>query len=176
MRMRGLTHIYTGDGKGKTTAAVGLIIRCVGNQGKVLFAQFLKDNHSSERNVLKQLPMVTVVSSEKTFGFLWELSKDELQEVKEVYNRLLQSVLAAARTGQYRMMVLDEIISAYNYSIIEKEVLIDFLITKPEELEVVMTGREPATELQEFAHYISEIKKIKHPFDQGVDARIGIEM
>lgn len=173
--MRGLIHIYTGDGKGKTTAAIGLSIRCAGSGGEVLFSQFIKNNHSNELNILKQISNIQVVTTEKTFGFISRLSENERIEAKKVYSSYLYHVFELVKAKNPRMLILDEIIGAYNYNVIEHHMLTDFLINKPEELEVVMTGRNPALELVELADYVSDIKKVKHPFDQGINARIGIE-
>lgn len=173
--MRGLVHIYSGDGKGKTTASIGLCIRCAGSGGNVLFSQFIKNNQSSELNILKQIPNTQVITCDKTFGFISRLSEVERFEAKKVYSDYLEYVLEQVRTKNFRMLVLDEIIGAYNYEVIDCQTLIDFLKNKPESLEVIMTGRNPSLELIELADYISEVKKVKHPFDHGVSARIGIE-
>ena len=173
--MRGLVHIYSGDGKGKTTASIGLSIRCAGSGGDVLFSQFIKNNESSELNILKQIPNIQLITCDKTFGFISRLSEEERFEVKKVYSDYLYRVLEQVWTKDFRMLVLDEIIGAYNYDVIDRQSLMDFLKNKPESLEVIMTGRNPDLELFEVADYVSEVKKVKHPFDHGVSARIGIE-
>lgn len=173
--MRGLVHIYSGDGKGKTTASIGLSIRCAGSGGDVLFSQFIKNNQSSELNILKQIPNIQLITCDKTFGFISRLSEEERFEAKEVYSNYLYHVLELVKTKNFRILVLDEIIGAFNYDVIDRQTLIDFLKSKPESLEVIMTGRNPGLELIELADYISEVKKVKHPFDHGVGARIGIE-
>ena len=83
--------------------------------------------------------------------------------------------IAAARNGEVDLLILDEAIAAYNLKLVDSKLLLEFLNTKPEALEVVLTGRDPAPELVELADYVSEVKKIKHPFDRGVKARKGIE-
>jgi len=145
---RGLIHIYCGDGKGKTTAAIGLSIRAAGSGKRVLFVQFLKKSETSELNILENMRGVTVLRPNG--GEEWMDRKADL-------------------------LVLDEAIGAYNKEVIDRVRLLKFLHEKPEELEVVMTGRNPAEELIDLADYVSEIKKVKHPFDKGVRARIGIE-
>jgi len=172
---KGLIHIYTGDGKGKTTAAVGLSIRCVGSGGTVVFTQFLKDNKSSELKVLKTIEGILLIPSEKTFGFYFNMTDQVKEEAKEVYGRLLRKAIEQATKEEYQMLVLDEIISTYNNNLIDQQYLLDFLKNKPNQLEVVLTGRNPSKELLELADYVSEIKKVKHPFDTGIHARIGIE-
>ena len=173
--MKGLIHIYEGDGKGKTTAAVGLSIRCAGNGGKVIFTQFLKDNTSSELKILNLLDAVDVVSSESYFGFYRSMSEETKDKAKEVYSNQLDFVINKALHQEYQMLVLDEIIAAYNFHLINQEHLYEFLKNKPDQLEVVMTGRNPAEQLVELADYISRITKIKHPYDKGISAREGIE-
>ena len=172
---KGLIHIYTGDGKGKTTAAVGLTVRCAGSGEKVVFTQLMKGNHSSERNVLEHMDNVIVVPAERTFGFSWTLSDEEKAEAKEVYTRQFETAVAKAKSENCRMVVFDEMISAYNNDMIDRGAVLDFLHHKPEYLEVVLTGRDPAEELAAAASYISDIQKVKHPYDEGVPFRRGIE-
>ncbi len=173
--MKGLIHIYTGDGKGKTTAAIGLGIRFVGNGGKVLFTQFLKDNKSSELKVLQGINGISLLLCEETFGFYSRMNEDTKRRAKEVFSHYLEQVMEQSKQDGVGLLILDEIIGAYNYKLIECEQFLDFLRNKPEGLEVVMTGRNPSNELIELADYVSEIVKRKHPFDQGIMARMGIE-
>ncbi len=173
--MKGLIHIYEGDGKGKTTAAIGLSIRCAGSGGKVIFAQFVKDNKSSELKLLETIDNISVVLSDAHFGFYWTMSEDTKEKAKEVYSGLLEKAIEIAKSQDCQMLVLDEIISTYNNNLVDQTNFIEFLKNKPEQLEVVMTGRNPAKELVELADYVSEIKKVKHPYDKGIHARKGIE-
>ncbi len=173
--MEGLIHIYTGSGKGKTTAAVGLGVRCAGNGGKVLFSQFLKDNKSSELNILSTIENIHLQLCTDTFGFYFRMTEETKKKAKETYGNYLAGIIECAQSGEYRMLIMDEIIATYNYELIDRQMLLDFLHNKPAQLEVVLTGRDPAQELVELANYVSEIMKIKHPFDQGIPARIGIE-
>jgi cob(I)alamin adenosyltransferase len=173
--MKGLVHIYTGDGKGKTTASIGLSIRCAGSGGDVLFSQFIKDNQSSELNILRQIPNIHVILCNRTFGFISRLSESERLDAKKVYSDYLYYVLELAKSKEYRMLVMDEIIGAYNHDVIDRQLFLDFLNNRPEALEVILTGRNPTKELLELADYVSDIRKVKHPFDHGIYARIGIE-
>jgi cob(I)alamin adenosyltransferase len=173
--MNGLIHIYEGDGKGKTTAAIGLSIRCAGNGGKVIFTQFLKDNKSSELNILTAISHIDVVPSDEFFGFYSKMSEETKGRAKAVYSALLETVIKKASKEEYQMLVLDEAIAAYNFKLINQTMLLEFLKNKPNQLEVVMTGRSPAEELVELADYVSRINKIKHPYDKGIKARVGIE-
>ena len=101
------------------------------------------------------------------------MTDEEKKEAREVYNELLKEVIEKSKKAD--MLVMDEIIATYNNNLIDREMFLDFLRNKPENLEVVMTGRDPVDELVELADYISEIKKIKHPFDKGINSRVGIE-
>lgn len=173
--MKGLIHIYTGNGKGKSTAAAGLAVRCAGSGRKVLYTQFLKDNSSSELNVLEAIENISLVMSPKCFGFYWKMTESQKDEARRTYSSLLESAVRQATEGGFSMLVLDEIIAAYNFDLIDRHFLLSFLENRPEGLEVVMTGRDPAEELVALADYVSEIKKIKHPYDKGICAREGIE-
>lgn len=169
----GLIHIYCGDGKGKTTAAMGLLLRACGDGKRVLVTQFLKDGSSSEIKMLHTIPNVTVKVVSKSFGFYKNMSDEQRQEAKLLYSHLLKEVIAEA--SNFDLLIFDEIISAYTYQLIQQEDLLEFLRQKPKYLEVVMTGRNPEQTLLEFADYVTEMKKIKHPYDKNILARQGIE-
>lgn len=173
--MRGMIHIYTGEGKGKTTAAIGLSIRCAGSGSKVVFAQFLKGNQSSEVAVLSSTEGITYLPCEKEFGFLFYLAEEERAEAFIVFQNHLEKAIANAKNENARLLILDEIIPTYREGMIDKDFFLNFLRNKPEELEVVLTGRNPEEVLIQLADYVSEIKMIKHPFTSGVKAREGIE-
>ena len=169
-------HIYCGDGKGKTTAAVGLAVRAAGNGKKVVLTQFLKDGRSSELNILRELPQIKVLSCTRCFGFFWNMSEEQKEEARKAYTDLFEEAVREAIDSHAFLLVMDEFVAAYNHGMIDREKALNFLKNKPEELEVVLTGREPAPELVELADYVSEIQKRKHPFDQGIPARKGIEL
>ena len=173
--MKSLIHIYTGDGKGKTTAAIGLSIRFSCNGGKVLFTQFLKDNKSSELSILNNLDGIELLLCEETFGFYSRMNEQTKERAEKVYRDYLNEILEIIKNKDIQMLIMDEVIGAYNYNLIDKDTLLTFLKNKSEHLEVVMTGRNPEPELIELADYVSEIVKVKHPFDQGIYARMGIE-
>lgn len=175
MKEKGFIHIYEGDGKGKTSAGVGLSIRCAGSGQDVLYTQFLKDDSSSELNILKNLDHIHVISCEKTFGFTFNMNDEQKKDAAEFYSDHLKRVIEEVQSKKYRLLVLDEIIASYNLKMVDTQMLLSFLKNKPEELEVVLTGRDPGEELVGLADYVSRIVKIKHPFDQGIHARLGIE-
>ena len=164
---KGLVHIYCGDGKGKTSAAIGLAVRAAGNGMKVLFTRFLKTEDSGELKILDQISGIEVIHLKKSFGFYKTLS--------EMYFRLWKEILVDVRKEEYDVLVMDEFMAAYNYGLIPNEDAITFLKEKPEKMEIVLTGRNPDMQLIELADYVSEIKKRKHPFDRGIYARKGIE-
>ena len=171
--MAGLIHIYCGDGKGKTTAALGLAVRAAGSGKKVLLLQFFKDGKSSEFNVLKSVQGIEVVPQTRSFGFSWTLTDSEKAEAKAYYSGLLED--AFTRAKGCGLLVLDEAMSACTTGMIDEDRLLELLRQKPEELEVVMTGRDPSAALLEAADYVTEMCKRKHPFENGVPARRGIE-
>ena len=169
-------HIYCGDGKGKSTAAMGLTVRAAGSGKKVILTQFMKNGSSSEFKVLETLPQVHIFSCKKSFGFIWNMTPEQKEAARTAYTELFDQVTRAAVEEKAFLLVMDEFMSAYNLGMIDKEKALKFLQEKPEGLEVVLTGRDPAPELLELADYVSEICKRKHPFDQGIPARKGIEM
>lgn len=173
--MSGLLHIYCGDGKGKTTAALGLSIRAAGSGMKVLFLQFLKGNDSSEVKILNTIANITYLPCEKTFGFTWNMTEEEKKEVVQVCSDHLMLAINKATNEHYDLVVFDEIISAYQNNFINQDFFVDFLEHKPKTLEVVLTGRDPDQRLLQLADYVSCIEKVKHPFDQGIPSRVGIE-
>ena len=166
--------IYCGDGKGKTTACIGQAIRFSGVENfRVLFCQFFKDGTSSEVDVLKNISNIDYLMSDEKFGFIWTLSDTERQNARQCYTDLLQKIIDAK--SDYDVIVLDEIISAFNYDVLDRELLLDFLGTLPEGMHIVLSGQDPDERLLEMADYVSEVKKIKHPFDIGKSARKGLE-
>lgn len=171
--MAGLIHIYCGDGKGKTTAALGLAVRVAGSGKKVLLLQFFKDGKSSEFTALQDLQGLEVIPQTRSFGFSWTLSDSEKKEAAAYYSGLLEA--AFARAEDAGLLVLDEAMSACSTGMISEDRLLELLRQKPEELEVVLTGRDPSDALLAAADYVSEMCKRKHPFEKGVPARKGIE-
>lgn len=172
---QGMIHIYCGHGKGKTSAAVGLAVRAAGCGKKVLFARFLKNEESGELAVLDKISEIEVIHLEKSFGFFSTLSAKEKEEVHRVYESLWRRILSMISDDAYDVLVLDEFMAAYRYGVISRESALEFLRERPESLEIVLTGRGPDESLVELADYVSEILKVKHPFDRGIRARKGIE-
>lgn len=173
--MFGLIHIYCGDGKGKTTAAVGLAVRCAGRGNKVLLVQFLKSRDSGELYSLAKLPDIEVMRGKESKKFTFQMNEEEKHALLIEHNKMFEQVLAKIKNGGYSLLILDEVIGALNAKVFEMPKLIEFLRHKPENLEVVLTGRNPAPKLVEIADYVSEMRKVKHPMDKGIMAREGIE-
>lgn len=173
--MFGLIHIYCGDGKGKTTAAVGLAVRCAGRGNKVLLVQFLKSRDSGELYSLAKLPDIEVMRGKESKKFTFQMNEEEKHALLIEHNKMFEQVLEKIKNGGYSLLILDEVIGALNAKVFEMPKLIEFLRHKPENLEVVLTGRNPAPELVEIADYVSEMRKVKHPMDTGIMAREGIE-
>ncbi len=169
----GLIHIYCGDGKGKTTAAVGLGVRCLGAGGKVLMFQFLKDGSSSEVQMLKKSG-IDVLDGMKEIKFTFSMTAEEKKEAKVFYNNILDYIFKIS--PEYDMVILDEIMGAVSCGFISEEKILDFVKNKPENTELVMTGRNPSQSLIDLADYVSEVKKIKHPYDRGICARKAVEL
>ncbi|MGM9607110.1 MAG: cob(I)yrinic acid a,c-diamide adenosyltransferase [Oscillospiraceae bacterium] len=168
-----MVHIYCGDGKGKTTCAMGLAVRAAGHGRKVVVAQFLKGNNSGERAVLESLPTVNCLPVPETIKFIFAMDEQEKAEARAQMTAAFAQAVEASRDSD--LLVLDELCGAITTGMVPLEDVLAFLDNRPEGLEVVITGRDPASELQERADYITEMRKVKHPFDKGVNAREGIE-
>lgn len=183
----GLIHIYCGDGKGKTTAAVGQAVRAAGAGLKVCFCQFMKTGTSSELNILNQISDIDVISVENNYGFTWKMTDEDRAKLKIENDKALDGIAASLDEDKYQMVVFDEIISAYNNELIDKNKLHNILqkytcydveneaMIHEKCCEIVLTGRNPAKELLEMANYITEMKVIRHPYEKGISARLGIE-
>ena len=171
----GLIHIYCGDGKGKTTASLGLAIRSAGAGFKVFILQFLKNWNTSELNSLELIPNIEIIRGKEGNVFTFGMTEEQKAKSKEIHLNNFSKAKEVAFNGECDILILDEVIGAYNRNLLDREDLLNFLDNKPENLEVILTGRNPADELIERADYVSEIQKIKHPFNKGIPSRIGIE-
>ncbi|QHQ61261.1 cob(I)yrinic acid a,c-diamide adenosyltransferase [Anaerocolumna sedimenticola] len=173
---QGLIHVYCGDGKGKTTAAIGLAIRAAGSGMRVVLLQFLKGRLVSELESLKLIPGITVIRNDKDFGFYHTMSSQDKMDITAYHNENLRKALDMVEDNSCDLLILDEIMAAYKYQLVDCQVIDNLLQNKKKELELVLTGRDPAPLFLEKADYISEIKKIKHPYDKNITARKGIEL
>jgi cob(I)alamin adenosyltransferase len=174
---RGLTIVYTGDGKGKTTAAVGLTVRAAGNRMHVLFVQFIKGSwKSGEREILRSLPNVELAVTGR--GFTIEGLRNPRIPMA-VHQDAATAGWAFARQaiaeGDYDMVVLDEILGAVNANLVSVEEVLEAVRSRPPRLHLVLTGRGAPTELIALADLVSEVRPVKHPYEQGIPAQRGIE-
>ena len=161
----GLVHIYFGDGKGKTTTGMGLCVRAAGYGYRVLIYQFMKNNKTSERNILEKIENVSIVNGLDQEKFSFQMTEQEKKERLAFYNSQFEKVTKKAVEEDYT-------ISA---GLLDEKLVLDFLKKKPDKLEVILTGNTPSEAMIAAADYVSQIKKIKHPFDEGQASRMGIE-
>ncbi|MBI5894358.1 MAG: cob(I)yrinic acid a,c-diamide adenosyltransferase [Deltaproteobacteria bacterium] len=171
---KGLIHVYTGEGKGKTTAAIGLAVRAAGQGMKVLFVQFFKsdDASSGEKEIIKNIPQIELIHSNTRHPIFTKQSVDG-KKIKDSVIETFEQV--KKRIKDIDLLVLDEINSVLNGGWIDINYFIMFLEQKPDKLEVILTGRNAPVELVKIADYVTEMLKIKHPFNNGTKARKGIE-
>lgn len=174
-----MIHLYTGDGKGKTIAATGLCIRALGRGFKVCFSQFMKGNDTGEMHVLEKLSDITILRSEKNFGFYSEMSEADKAELTKIHNRILDRLLERAESNACQMIVLDEVTYPVKWELLDREKLKRLLYLGQKgmdgEIEFVLTGRNADEFLKDAADYITEMKCVRHPYEKGVKARVGIE-
>ena len=171
----GLVHLYTGDGKGKTTAAIGLAIRAAGAGKKVVFTQFMKGRDTGELNSLSQIDNITIIRNEENLGWFRRGDKEQAKAFTRLHNETLDKIEKLINDKACEVVIMDEITYPYNYGIIDKERLQKLILNKPGYLEMVLTGRNADAFFTDNADYITEMKKIRHPYDKGIPAREGIE-
>ncbi len=231
-----MIHIYCGNGKGKSTASLGLCVRAAGNDIPVLLVQFLKDDTSGELNILRNIPKIEIMHSDKFFGFTWNMTEAELKEQAEIFDGMLGKVetwidenlgkLDTKKQSEQKgndclsdmngglsdeqdadkicclpdeceiaknsclsdkpeadknsciklLVILDEVIPAIDCKLVEESVLFKLMDKySRDDVEFVLTGRNPSEELKSKADYISCIEAVKHPYENGVTARQGVE-
>lgn len=175
MERKGLLHIYCGDGKGKTTAALGLLMRAAGRGMRVHLVQLMKGRDTGELAVLRQIPGVTLARCDRDYGFVRAMGPAERQAITACHNRLLADAQALAETGQLGLLVLDELNPAYAHGLLDRPLARHLILQRPPALELALTGRAPDQVFLQAADYISEITALRHPYRQGVPARKGIE-
>lgn len=173
--MRGKIHLYCGDGKGKTTCAIGLGVRAAGSGKKVLLVQFLKDASGNERKILAAIPGFFLFPAPVTIKFTFHMNPQEKQEACCRCEQLLEDAIRQAKQDSIDVLILDEALAAVDAGVLAEESLCCAVQSKPEKLELVLTGRNPSGRLVLLADYVTEMKKIKHPYDKGEAAREGIE-
>jgi len=170
--MKGKVHIYTGDGKGKTTAALGLSIRAAGAGMRVFFAQFIKADEYSEIKALKRFADIITVEQFGMGGFIWD--KPTREDV-EAAQKGLARVREIISSDKYDLVVLDEANIAVKLELISEQDMLDIIDAKSKKTELVITGRGASAGVIEKADLVTEMKAVKHYFENGVEARVGIE-
>ncbi len=167
----GMVHVYTGGGKGKTTAAIGITIRALGAGLRVFFAQFIKGRRYSELEILEDMEGLELRQYGQQ-GFI--RGKPEAEDI-ELARRGLKETAKALKSGKYGLVVLDEATIALKYELFTLDELLEVLAGRARGVEAVVTGGGAPPELIESADLVTSMEKIKHYFDEGVAARAGIE-
>jgi cob(I)alamin adenosyltransferase len=170
---RGIVQILTGDGKGKTSAAMGAIMRAAGHGLRISVIFFMKGDYScGERKILREIPGVAI----KSFGGEDFIFPDRVKPEQIVQ---AEQALIAARgdmlSGHYDLIVLDEVNVTAAFKLISVESILQLIKDKPEKVELILTGRKADPRLIQVADLVTEMIKIKHPFDQGLQARAGFD-
>lgn len=173
---RGYVQVYTGNGKGKTTAAFGLAIRAVGDGMKVYIVQFLKTSPTGEVEAIKKLgDNIKVFRFEKKRGFFWTLNDEEKTELKKEVQKAYEFVQQVIENEKCDILILDEIMGAITNKLLTETQVLELIEKKPLTMELVLTGRNVPEAIAKKADLITEMKDIKHYMNEGVSARKGIE-
>lgn len=171
---RGLVLVFTGNGKGKTTAALGLALRAWGHDMNVLVLQFIKARQCGEHlAALRMQPGLEIRPLGQ--GFINLANPEEMARQQQAAREALSTIESAMLSGEYRLIILDEILYALKYGLIQLPDVLALLENKPGSLHLVLTGRDAPPEIIERADLVTEMKEIKHPFQQGIPAQKGIE-
>jgi cob(I)alamin adenosyltransferase len=176
MLTQGLVQIYTGDGKGKTTAAVGLAVRAAGHDLRVLFCQFLKPEYLDlgERNILETIPAITLRIVDHPWDMRSSLKDPQtVEQTRSIIRKALCDIEVAR--NRYDLIVLDEIVFCVNHQLADIDDIRRLIRQRDPHVEIVLTGRGATAELIAMADLVTEMKPVKHPFDSGIPARRGIE-
>lgn len=173
---KGYVQIYTGNGKGKTTAAVGLAVRAAGNGYNVFMVQFLKGSKTGEiESAKKMAPFFNIFRFEKKRGFFWTLNADEKVELKEDVQKAYEFCRKTLKEEKCDILIMDEVMGALSNNLISEQQLIELIDNKPDNIELVLTGRNAPKSIINKANLVTEMKDIKHYFNEGVPSREGIE-
>ncbi len=168
---KGYIQLFTGNGKGKTTAAIGAAIRAAGAGKTVFIGQFVKGMHYSELESLKLIPQIQV----QQFGLDCFIIKKPDQKDIDAAQKGLETVTDVIKKNSYNMVILDEICIALHYKLLPIKAIVKLLNEKPTEMEVILTGRYATKELIKKADLVTEMREIKHYYNKGIQARKGIE-
>jgi cob(I)alamin adenosyltransferase len=178
MLEKGLVQIYTGDGKGKTMAAIGLALRAAGHGNKVLIYQFLKPSSLDigERRTLSSVKAIKV----EVMDIPWDMAKSPkdpkaIKTAQDTIHIALNRLTESAAKRQYDILILDEIVYCHSKGLAKLEDIKKLIEKRDSHVEIILTGRGASQELIDMADLVSEMKNIKHPFDKDIAARRGIE-
>jgi cob(I)alamin adenosyltransferase len=172
----GLVQVYTGCGKGKTTAALGQALRSVGCGLKVYMVQFLKTDHTGELESAKRLyPEFQIFRFEKEKGFFWTLDAEEKIQLKQEVNEALEFCKKVSTSQECDVLIMDEIMAALTNKLIEVDELIELIKDKSPNIELILTGRDAPSGIIEIADLVTEMGEVKHYFNKDIPARYGIE-
>ena len=176
MPEKGLIHLYYGDGKGKTSAALGLALRAAGSGKNVVIVQFLKGWKCGEQNSIPMLSNIQLLCAKPVNNkFVKDMDDKEKQLTKTSQTECLDKAADLVNKGMCDVLILDEILDACDMGVMDEEIYKKIIVEKPDFLELVITGHKPDTWLLEEANYVTEMIKHKHPYDEGINARKGIE-
>ncbi|MGB5923778.1 MAG: cob(I)yrinic acid a,c-diamide adenosyltransferase [Syntrophobacteria bacterium] len=170
--MKGYVQVYTGDGKGKTTAAIGLAIRALGAGWRVFFAQFLKAGGYSEHKALAQFSDHLTI---KTYGRNVFIKGEPEEEDRRLAQEAYQEIAEIVASGRHHLVILDEANVAVHYGLITVDQILDLIDRRAEGVELLITGRYAHSRLIERADLVTEMRGVKHYFDRGIKARVGVE-
>ena len=151
----GLIHVYCGDGKGKTTCALGLALRAAGAKMNVVIIQFLKGSDTSELQSIKNIPEIKVLRNAEDYGFVSNMTPAQLENIKQMHNDNLNIALRLIETEKCDLLILDELTYVYDMKLIDTEKIDSLIKNKPENLELVITGRNPSSIFIDNADYIT---------------------
>lgn len=170
-----LLHIYCGDGKGKTTAALGLALRATGAGMKVHIVQFLKGTDTAELAAIAKLDLITIDRCDRNYGFTFSMSGEDKSALIRCHNKMIMRARDKMDAGEIDMLILDEWNAAYQDGLLDTRLADDLVLHRNPEVEMILTGRNPQKKFLEIADYVSEIRMLKHPYEKGIPARKGIE-
>lgn len=171
---KGFVHIYYGEGKGKTSAAMGLLMRASGAGLRVIVVQFNKGSDSSEIKFLDKMGIASIKVQDES-GYVPFMDAEQKARCLKNYQHCLKQVFELVSDKSYDVVILDELLAAVETGMVEIQQAVELIQNKSPQTELIITGRYPTRELIEMADYVSEIKLIKHPYSKGVYSRLGIE-
>lgn len=174
MANKGYVHLYVGSGKGKTTASIGLSVRARGSGKNVLIAQFLKGQNTSELVPLGSLG-IDIIRTKEAKKFVFQMNEQELEATRQDCEDCFNEVKNAIENHKYDLVIMDEIVDALNLKLIKTDDLVSLVENRPEDIEMVLTGRNPEQAIIDISDYYTLMTAEKHPYNNGVAQRKGIE-